>query len=77
MKKKNTHNIHIVPSSGRWAIKRDGSERASELFGIQKKAIKKGRIIAKRDKAELFIHARDGKIRERDSYGNDPYPPKG
>ena len=52
-------------------------ERVSELFGTQKKAIKKGRIIARRDKAELFIHARNGKIRERDSYGNDPYPPRG
>jgi hypothetical protein len=24
-----------------------------------------------------FIHNRQGQIRERDSYGNDPYPPKG
>ncbi|EGD1666955.1 DUF2188 domain-containing protein, partial [Escherichia coli] len=23
------------------------------------------------------IHGRDGQIRERDSYGNDPFPPKG
>ena len=70
-------NIHIVPSSGRWAIKKGSSERASELFITQKKAIKAGRVIARRDKAELFIHARNGKIRERDSYGSDPYPPKG
>jgi hypothetical protein len=25
----------------------------------------------------LYIHGQDGRIRERNSYGNDPYPPKG
>jgi hypothetical protein len=24
-----------------------------------------------------LIHGEDGRIRERNSYGNDPYPPKG
>ena len=74
MKKK---NIHIVPRSGQWGIKKGGSERVLELFRTQKKAINKGRKIAKRAGVELFIHGRDGKIRERDSFGNDPYPPKG
>lgn len=26
---------------------------------------------------ELFIHGTNGRIRGRNSYGNDPYPPKG
>ena len=26
---------------------------------------------------ELYIHGRDGRIRERSSYGADPHPPKG
>lgn len=26
---------------------------------------------------EFHLHNRQGQIRERDSYGNDPYPPKG
>jgi hypothetical protein len=74
MKKK---NIHIVPNSGQWGIKRDDSERISELFETQEKAVNRGRSIAKRDRVELFIHDRDGQIIERDSYGNDPYPPEG
>ena len=74
MKKK---NVHIVPDSGQWAIKREDSKKASELFKEQEKAIKRGRDIAKQDKVELFIHGRDGQIKERDSYGNDPYPPEG
>ena len=26
---------------------------------------------------EVFIHGRDGKIRERNTYGHDPFPPQG
>ena len=26
--------------------------------------------------AELYIHRRDGLIREKNSYGNDPNPPR-
>ena len=36
-----------------------------------------GTEAAKKSKSELFVHGRDGRIRERNSYGNDPYPPKG
>jgi hypothetical protein len=39
-------------------------------------AIEHGRSIAKAQKAEFYIHGRDGRIREKDSYGKDPYPPK-
>lgn len=28
-------------------------------------------------RGELFIHGVDGKIRARESHGNDPYPPRG
>ena len=31
---------------------------------------------AKENRAEVVIHGRDGKIRDSDSYGNDPCPPR-
>ncbi len=34
------------------------------------------REIARNQESELIIQGRDGKIRDRDSYGNDPCPPK-
>lgn len=43
---------------------------------IRKKAIEKARQIAKHQKSELVIHNKDGKISDKDSYGNDPHPPK-
>jgi len=35
------------------------------------------REIAQRQGTELFVHGRDGRIRERDSHGHDPHPPRG
>lgn len=35
-----------------------------------------GREAAKHDKSELIIHGKKGVIQERNSYGNDPNPPK-
>ncbi|HNP08402.1 MAG TPA: DUF2188 domain-containing protein [Cyclobacteriaceae bacterium] len=68
---------HVVPRDGEWVVKRGGSDRATTVVPTQKEAIKIAREIAKNQNAELFIHRRDGQIRERDSFGNDPHPPKG
>ncbi|MFC3268349.1 DUF2188 domain-containing protein [Vulcaniibacterium thermophilum] len=37
----------------------------------------RARGIAINQRSELFIQGRDGQIRERNSYGDDPFPPKG
>lgn len=68
---------HVVPQDGEWAVKRGGSERATTVVPTQKEAIKIATEIAKNQGAELFIHGRDGQIRERNSHGNDDFPPKG
>jgi uncharacterized protein YdaT len=54
-----------------------GATRASKVTDTQREAIAAGKRIAERDKTELVIHGENGRIREKDSYGNDPYPPKG
>lgn len=68
---------HVVPSSGRWAVRRSGSPKASRTFETQADAINAARRLAKKQGVELYIHGRDGKIRSRDSYGRDPHPPTG
>jgi len=70
-------NQHIVPHENGWAVKSEGSEKATQVFNTQKEAIERGRGIAINQKSELLIHNREGQIRERNSYGNDPHPPKG
>lgn len=70
--------VHITPrDDGRWNVIRDNAERASSVHDTQADAASAGRGTARRESTELYIHGRDGQIRDRDSYGNDPYPPKG
>ncbi len=70
-------NQHIVPHDDGWAVRGAGSQRATSLHRTQQEAIDTAREIARNQGTELFVHGRDGRIRERDSHGNDPFPPKG
>lgn len=70
-------DVHVTPQGNKWAVKREGSERASSLHNTQGEAEKKGRQTARNEKTEFYLHGKQGQIRERDSYGNDPHPPKG
>ncbi len=72
----NPKDVHVVPRDGQWATIRPGNSRASGLFDTQKEAIEQGRHIAQNSSSELLVHGRNGKIRARDSFGNDPFPPK-
>lgn len=68
---------HVVPSTtGGWAVRRSGAERASKVFDTQGKAVEHARAMAKKEHCELYIHGKDGTIRQRSSFGNDPHPPK-
>lgn len=68
---------HVVPRSGKWGVLTSGASRASSVHTTQAEAIETAREIAKSRKTELYIHGQDGRIRERNSYGSDSFPPKG
>lgn len=68
---------HVVPNKGEWSVKKAGSSRATSVHPTQAEAVKAATQIAKNQKTELYVHGRDGRIRERNSYGKDPHPPKG
>ena len=70
-------NQHVVKHHDGWAVKGEGNERATKVTITQQEAINSAREIAKNQESELFIHGRDGKIRERDSHGYDPRNIKG
>jgi Uncharacterized protein conserved in bacteria (DUF2188) len=67
--------IHVMPSDGGWDVREEGSSR-SKHFDKQSEALKAGREMAQRNRSEHVIHGRDGRIRQRDSYGRDPFPPQ-
>lgn len=69
-------NQHVVPKGKDWAIKGEGNEKATKIVATQVEAIKIARGIAINQKSEVVIHRPDGTIRDKDSYGNDPHPPR-
>lgn len=69
-------HIHVVPRNEGWVVRKEGATRATSVHETQKGAVDAARKIARDNKSEVVIHGRDGRIRDRDSYGRDPMPPK-
>lgn len=71
-------NQHVtMRPDGNWQVKGEKNTKATAVTNTQKEAISIATKIARNQKSELIIHGKDGKIREKNSYGNDPFPPKG
>ena len=70
-------NQHVVKRDEGWAVRGEGNLKDTSHHRTQQEAAEAARSIAQNQKSEVLIHGQDGKIRARDSYGNDPYPPKG
>ena len=68
---------HVVLRGGKWAVRKGGAERVTRHYDTQREAIDAAREFARSHRTEVYVHGRDGRIRERNSYGNDPFPPKG
>ena len=70
-------NQHVVKTHDGWGVRGENNTRNTQNFDTQRAAINRAREIAINQKSELLIHGRDGQIRDKHRYGNDPYPPKG
>lgn len=72
-------NIHTVYNSEtrRWQNKAEGKAEPISQHRTKEIAEARGKAIAKESKGEHFIHGKDGRFQERNSYGNDPFPPRG
>lgn len=70
-------NQHVVPHQDGWAVKGEGNQRATSVHNTQQQASDAARQIARNQQSELVIHRPDGRIRDKNSYGHDPFPPKG
>ena len=62
---------------GRWGVKREGAQRASNVCDTQQEAWEQAKGRAKTARGEAFLKGRDGRIRERNTCGKDPFPPRG
>lgn len=70
-------NQHVVKRDNGWAVLGENNTRDTSHHRTQEEARLAAREIAKNQKSEVVIHGVDGRIRDKDSYGNDPFPPKG
>jgi uncharacterized protein (UPF0262 family) len=72
-------NVHVTQSKNgdQWSVKTESSQKAFRNVNTQKEAIEIGKSVAMNNGSELLIHGVDGRIREKNSYGNDNYPPQG
>lgn len=69
--------IHVVPGkNGGWDVKKENSQRASSHTDTKAEASQIARDKGIKEQTEVITHKRNGRIQRRESYGNDPYPPK-
>ena len=69
-------NQWVSPRDNGWAVHGEGNQKDTKLFDTQKDAAAYARNIAINQKSEVIIQGRNGQIRSKDSYGNDPFPPR-
>ncbi|AZV23631.1 DUF2188 domain-containing protein [Mesorhizobium sp. M7A.F.Ce.TU.012.03.2.1] len=70
-------NQHVVPHGDDWAVRGAGNEKVTSIHQTQADAERAARDIAINQRSEVIIHRPDGRIRDKNSYGNDPFPPEG
>lgn len=65
---------HVVPTPKGWSVRRHGANRATRVFDREEDAVAFAREVAKKAGTELFLHRRDGTVREMNSYGRRAAP---
>ena len=57
--------VHVIPSKGNWAVKREGTAKASKVYDSQQKAIQGAKSMTRKGTAkEVIVHRKDGTIRK-------------
>jgi hypothetical protein len=70
-------DVHVVQGDKGWLVEVEGTARPRSTHNTQADEAKAARAIARRNKSELLIHGRNGRVRERNTYGPDPRRTKG
>lgn len=69
-------NQWITPHGDQWAVKGAGNSKPTKIFDKKSDALDFGRQIAKNQHSELISQKKNGQINLKNSYGNDPNPPR-
>lgn len=63
--------------NGGWNVKREGSAKATKHFKNKEDAKAFAKAIAKSQHTGIRVQKLNGTFSEEDTYGKDPFPPKG
>jgi hypothetical protein len=74
MARKSVHTVPRANGRGNLSARRG---RVGKIYSTKAAAQKVGRAQATRNGVDHVIHNRNGRIGESNSYGSDPFPPKG
>ena len=69
-------NVHTVHTEKGWANKFEKSSRNIGYYDTKTEAQAAGRITAMKNNSEHIIHGLNGRIQNKNSYGNDNCPPR-
>jgi hypothetical protein len=61
-------NIHVALKGEFWEVEEEGNPDGIQKFASQAAAMVAGRELAKEKKVDFIVHAKDGSIKQRDSY---------
>jgi hypothetical protein len=70
-------DVHVTPrSGGGWSVQRSGASRASSVHDTPGGRCRRGETARPTGRGGVNLHGRNGQVREKDSFGNDPHPPQ-
>jgi hypothetical protein len=70
-------NQHVVSRGDGWAVEPEGASEPHAIFKTQSEAWERAKSIARKERSEAFLHAKNGRVRARNTYGHDPRRSKG
>jgi hypothetical protein len=70
-------NQHVVSRGDGWVVLPEGESAPHATFKTQSEAWERAKSIARKERSEAFLHAKNGQIRARNTYGRDPRRSKG
>lgn len=76
MPKKDKNEVRVSPREDWRAVQSSNTDRAYRVVDTKKEAEQLWRDLAKNKQAELIIQKKDGTIQNKNSFWNDPTPPK-
>jgi hypothetical protein len=70
---------HVVHKDDKWKVEKEQGKRASSVHDTKAEAEKAAKELAKSqpNPSQVIVHKMNGTIQTENTYGNDPFPPKG